>query len=1854
MNGLLSIIEYLRALGLNPDVDDLADAIWFAAQVGVPLDGGTAISADEASPVPEPFPWRPQATPSRPVIHPEPQTPHDGMPEQRMPTAQLPAEGLTQDTASGGAVPIRVGAQTVLGDTAALFRALRPLRRRFRSRRATVLDEIATIQRRAETRTWLPVMRPAWERWFDVALLVDTGASMTFWQEIAVALYHLLVRSNAFRDVRIWSMHSRAGEVSLSAGLSWVPPQKLGRSPRELRDPSGRRLVLVVSDCTASGWHTGEVTRQVLAPLAAAHLTTIVQVLPRTLWRHTVLGAARAAILRVATSASANDHLHVEMARDRRRGPERYTLRQGELAVPVLELEPRAMHRWALLATGASGAWAPGYLLGDELTREQLSDSASTEDPAAAVRRFDSNASPRARRLAGLLASIAPLTPPLMRLVHITSELHPNAQHLAEIMLSGLLRRVTPLSASIDPADIQYDFRPGVAEILISGVSRTEVSDVRARLCEHLQQTTDPISFRALLADPNLLGPLRMRMDGRSFAQLNLSVLQKLGGDLARLAERLAQAGPGALPEALVGDDEATSEPEQSSVGYTSPRADGTSVEEVPAAFSSAAVANSHKALEGFREGVALIIGVNQGNPVWGTPAITNDARTLYSVLTDPEIGGYDVRQTELLLDQAATRDEVLAAIERLAARCTDESVVLISISCMGAPGEGDSFWLATSDAHLLGWPSPRIGAGTGLSSADLAQALKDLPARRLVLIVNTNAAERVSDTLKAAGLGAQFQTDAQGERGQTRGPEGWAVIASCGRSELSYTLPDQEYSLFGQALIDAVRGIGSSGFLPHNTGVTLFQSLAGRVRRVSLRYLGLSQEPSLTEIWGAAAFAVAKNPSSLASEAGATVEMFAEGHALIVGIGEYGDLRWNNTTAEQDARLLYMTLIDPLESAYPRRHVELLVNENATRLETLKALQRLADRCEPDSTVLIVFNCHGAPGEDGLYYLATSGTIFTASPIGSVVSGTGFHVGDLARAIRAIPARRLVLILNADGAGNAARSLASGGIISYEDERTEDQASSGESRVIISACGPEQLSLIVPEEQGSIFGQALVSTLRGSEVETTGDTINLFEFYSAVFAQVNRFTALRGLAQEPEISVAQGRGSFPVARYPQRPAQPSRLDASENALQSAAVTTESRVQGRALIVGVSEYHDERWNAPTAARDAQGLYEALVNSGGSYGSEHVELLLDEQCTRSGVLAAIRRLADRCSRESVAIISFTGQGATSENGLYYLATSDARFTAPPDVRILDSFGIHMGELSRAIREIPARHLLLVVNAGNAIADAPSELTPGQAFPADGNAIATSGDNWAIITASREGQQSLFETGAAHSYFGGALIDVLRRSHGESLGLYELYEAVYNQVRDVSMRRVGGVPQEAELKLPQSSGPFLISGKRGVLGPPPSAVRLEAIAARFGLSGSFTRGRALVIGVSNYHNPRWNIPIAVRDARGLAETLVDPRLSGYAPAVVEQLLDEDATRAAVFAALTRLADRCDEQSVALVSINSRSTFDEDGVFCIATMETRFTGPPVERIVQGTGLSMTELARALRAIPARQLLLVLNINFADDVGTSDAPHEAVVELLATGEGRVIITGRREGQPSYIQPEELYSYFGRALIDGFRGAAGSAINGFVGLYELYESVYRQVMDVTLRRFGVVQEPVLTFVDDMRPFPVGTYPGAAWGDGRISRQPISGAAIRSVSQDVVAAVDLGRAESLHAPEPPKPERPPLLSFSGATILGSLTIGTVSSHDTLMFQEEDFPNVLMDPLEALPRLRERIAVARNVDEDERDEATTRLNLAHRALSNGDVAKARLRLAQALAILELMNSGYIRSIVRDIQDVSRLI
>ena len=272
---------------------------------------------------------------------------------------------------------------------------------------------------------------------------------MTAWRETLREFRGVLERLGAFRDVRAWRLRpcpAGDGALMIAPELDTV---RAFRSPDELRGPTGRRVLLLASDCVSDPWHDGRV-RALIADWGQTQPVAIVQMLPQSLWRQTGLGRSSRVTVRALRIGAPNARLDFD-GRDR----------DAETPVPVLTLEAAALCAWARMLTHLGAVSVPALLLRD--TRRQAS-ARSEPSPRERVERFARTASRPAQELAAFLAAV-PLRLPIMRLVQHVMVPGSRPTHLAEILVGGLMR-VEP-NPSGEPADLAFEFLDGIREVLI-------------------------------------------------------------------------------------------------------------------------------------------------------------------------------------------------------------------------------------------------------------------------------------------------------------------------------------------------------------------------------------------------------------------------------------------------------------------------------------------------------------------------------------------------------------------------------------------------------------------------------------------------------------------------------------------------------------------------------------------------------------------------------------------------------------------------------------------------------------------------------------------------------------------------------------------------------------------------------------------------------------------------------------------------------------------------------------------------------------------------------------------------------------------------------------------------------------------------------------------------------------------------------------------------------------------------------------------------------------------------------------------------------------------------------------------
>jgi metacaspase-1 len=436
-------------------------------------------------------------------------------------------------------------------------------------------------------------------------------------------------------------------------------------------------------------------------------------------------------------------------------------------------------------------------------------------------------------------------------------------------------------------------------------------------------------------------------------------------------------------------------------------------------------------------------------------------------------------------------------------------------------------------------------------------------------------------------------------------------------------------------------------------------------------------------------------------------------------------------------------------------------------------------------------------------------------------------------------------------------------------------------------------------------------------------------------------------------------------------------------------------------------------------------------------------------------------------------------------------------------------------------------------------------------------------------------------------------------------------------------------------------------------------------------AFGAGHALVVGVGQYANPKLSVSVTTADARGIAAALQSADIAAYPQQQVRLLCDQEATRAGLIGALEKLATQVGEQDTVLIFFAGHGARADDNQYSFGTHDVVLQGTLFKA---KTGLSQVELLEHLRAIKAKKLLMILNTCFSgavapsldsqaaaaetggDDAGSLGAPPTSTfnASILATGEGRAIITAGRTSQKSYFLKNQQRTFFGQALIDGLSGQGIATNSPYVGLFELYNLVYERVKQQAAQ-LQLAQEPVLTLLQGVGPFPVAHYQGgttSSLGADAILKDAPENKALEVVDQRTahtaagMAAMAAGKeakAWNFNAGGSiTVDESRSLFRFGNNVTVGNITTGDIAWGDLVKINVSAANASQADTkeqlLELIAELRGELKNLQDAPKSKRVDAEFNLSQAEAAIEENDKPTLFERLENAQKILLALGSS----------------
>jgi caspase domain-containing protein/TIR domain-containing protein len=267
-------------------------------------------------------------------------------------------------------------------------------------------------------------------------------------------------------------------------------------------------------------------------------------------------------------------------------------------------------------------------------------------------------------------------------------------------------------------------------------------------------------------------------------------------------------------------------------------------------------------------------------------------------------------------------------------------------------------------------------------------------------------------------------------------------------------------------------------------------------------------------------------------------------GQALIIGIADYRFVNPLPRAVLSDAADVCCVLTDPHACAYPGANVTRVLNHQASKQSIQQALAGLASRSNHDATVFVYFSGHGGRIGSGCsageYLLAVD----TVADSPEALASSAISGADFAQALRAVPARRLLVVLDCCHSGGIGQPKGAGGAILKDglSERYYAALASGRGRVILASCRDSERSYILPGARNSLFTEHLLDGLRGG-APGPGGLIRVFDLFHYLQPRV---TAAH--SRQHPIFKAEIEENFPVALHRGgRPMAPAAAGASSD-----------------------------------------------------------------------------------------------------------------------------------------------------------------------------------------------------------------------------------------------------------------------------------------------------------------------------------------------------------------------------------------------------------------------------------------------------------------------------------------------------------------------------------------------------------------------------------------------------------------------------------------------------------------------------------------------------------------------------------
>ena len=208
------------------------------------------------------------------------------------------------------------------------------------------------------------------------------------------------------------------------------------------------------------------------------------------------------------------------------------------------------------------------------------------------------------------------------------------------------------------------------------------------------------------------------------------------------------------------------------------------------------------------------------------------------------------------------------------------------------------------------------------------------------------------------------------------------------------------------------------------------------------------------------------------------------------------------------------------------RTHVTLLADKGRDAL--VRALED-ARRARPGDVLVIFFAGHGVNRDDDFYYLtadAESAALATSAARGA----TALSSAELIEAIKLIPARRQVLILDTCASGRVVEALGGRRGVPSSQVRALDRVKERTGVWVLAGCAADAVSYESPQYAQGLLTYSLLLGMQG-EMLREGEFVDVASLFHFARDRVPELAGDIGGVQQPNVSSPRGGDSFDIGR---------------------------------------------------------------------------------------------------------------------------------------------------------------------------------------------------------------------------------------------------------------------------------------------------------------------------------------------------------------------------------------------------------------------------------------------------------------------------------------------------------------------------------------------------------------------------------------------------------------------------------------------------------------------------------------------------------------------------------------------------